>query len=267
MNYLNNINISNCEGSVFVTVTGKSFKILKYTNSKNVLIEFVDTGYVKTCQMKEVRTGSIKDASLPSLYGVGIIGSKYKTKVLNENNKYSSVREYSCWSGLIERCYSKTFLKKRPTYAGCYASENFKHYEYFYDWCNNQIGYVSTDNKGLPFHLDKDILVKGNKCYSEDTCVFVPHDINVALCNNVTVRGKYPLGVHWCNIKKMFIAQVNTGKHKQDYLGMFKTPEEAFYAYKQAKEAYIKNLAIKWKDQIDPRAYEALMKYQVEITD
>jgi hypothetical protein len=34
-----------------------------------------------------------------------------------------------------------------------------------------------------------------------------------------------------------------------------------------AKEAYIKEVANKWKDQIDPRAYEALMSYQVEIND
>ena len=47
----------------------------------------------------------------------------------------------------------------------------------------------------------------------------------------------------------------------------FKTPEEAFYVYKEAKETYIKEVANRWKDQIDPRVYEALMKYEVEITD
>jgi oligoribonuclease (3'-5' exoribonuclease) len=45
------------------------------------------------------------------------------------------------------------------------------------------------------------------------------------------------------------------------------TELEAFLAYKHAKEAYIKELANKWKDQIDPRVYDALMNYQVEITD
>ena len=34
-----------------------------------------------------------------------------------------------------------------------------------------------------------------------------------------------------------------------------------------AKELRIKEVANKWKDQIDPRAYEALINYQVEITD
>ena len=53
----------------------------------------------------------------------------------------------------------------------------------------------------------------------------------------------------------------------KEYLGTFDTELETFHAYKQAKEAYVKELAEKWKDQIDPRVYEALMNYQVEITD
>ena len=53
----------------------------------------------------------------------------------------------------------------------------------------------------------------------------------------------------------------------KEYLGTLDTELEAFHAYKHAKEAYVKELAEKWKDQIDPRAYNALMKYEVEITD
>ena len=33
------------------------------------------------------------------------------------------------------------------------------------------------------------------------------------------------------------------------------------------KEQHAKVLANKWKDKIDPRAYEALMKWNVDITD
>ena len=50
-------------------------------------------------------------------------------------------------------------------------------------------------------------------------------------------------------------------------MGTYITPEEAFCAYKQAKEAHIKDVANKWKDKIDPRVYDALVSYQVEITD
>ena len=35
----------------------------------------------------------------------------------------------------------------------------------------------------------------------------------------------------------------------------------------KAKEAYIKEVATKWKDKIDPRAYEALMNWEICIGD
>ena len=41
--------------------------------------------------------------------------------------------------------------------------------------------------------------------------------------------------------------------------------EEAFDAYKTAKEAYIKEVADKWRDLIDPRVYKAMYNYKVEI--
>ena len=47
----------------------------------------------------------------------------------------------------------------------------------------------------------------------------------------------------------------------------FNTELEAFNAYKTAKESFIKEQANKWKSQIDNRAYNALMNYEVEITD
>ena len=60
---------------------------------------------------------------------------------------------------------------------------------------------------------------------------------------------------------------VSRNKGQPEYLGLFNTELEAFNAYKQAKESFVKEQANKWKSQIDPRAYEALMNYQVEITD
>ena len=81
------------------------------------------------------------------------------------------------------------------------------------------------------------------------------------------MRGKYLIGVCWHNTNKAFVAKVGKNKGKPEHLGYFKTEIEAFNAYKIAKESYLKELANKWKGEIDGRAYEALMSYEVEITD
>ncbi len=64
-----------------------------------------------------------------------------------------------------------------------------------------------------------------------------------------------------------FAATVSKNKGKREHLGLFKTELEAFNAYKQAKESFVKEQAEKWKGKIDDRAYNALMNYQVEIDD
>ena len=163
---------------------------------------------------------------------------------------------------MLRRCYSDKYQKKYPTYEGCEVSSKFKSYEYFYEWCNKQVGFGHED-----WQLDKDLLIKGNKIYSENTCVFIPQEINSMLVKSDKRRGEHLIGVCWHKKDKAFVAQVNKNKGKSEYLGYFKTEIEAFNAYKVAKESFVKEQANEWKDQIDPRAYSALMNYTVEITD
>ena len=59
----------------------------------------------------------------------------------------------------------------------------------------------------------------------------------------------------------------NASKSANQTLRKTASEIEAYNAYKTAKESFIKELANKWKGQIDERAYEALMNYKVEITD
>lgn len=55
--------------------------------------------------------------------------------------------------------------------------------------------------------------------------------------------------------------------NKNKNIGSFNTPEEAFEAYKTAKEKQIKEVADKWKPLIKPKVYQAIYNYKVEITD
>ena len=261
MKYLNDVNYKDCVGKVFKSKSSGDFKVLKYNDSANVVIQFLKTGYETLVQLTNVRNGYIKDPYLPSVYGVGILGTKYPSKVSGVTTK-----EYVPWCSMLKRCYSDSYKKKNPTYKDCEVSENFKSYEYFYEWCHKQVGF-GNDGNGNPFHLDKDLLIKGNKVYSENTCIFIPSEINSLLIKREALRGEYLIGVYWSKTNKAFRARVNKNKGASEHLGYFNTELEAFNAYKVAKETYIKEQANKFKSQIDPRAYEALMNYQVETTD
>ena len=257
MKYLNDISYKDCVGKICISKSSGDFKVLKYNNAKDVEIQFLKTGYEATVGLGHIKIGNVKDPYAPSVHGVGVTGTKYPITVDDVITK-----EYVLWVDMLQRCYSDSFKKKRPTYEGCEASENFKSYEYFYEWCQNQIGF---SNQG--WHLDKDLLIKGNKVYNEDSCVFIPHEINSLLIKSNTSRGEYLICVCWDKAKNAFKAQVRKNKGKSEYLGLFNTEIEAFNAYKVAKESFVKEQANKWKDQIEDRAYKALMKYTVEITD
>ena len=257
MKYLNNVSYKDCVGKVCKSKSSGDFKILKYNDKKNVEIQFLKTGFETTVELGSIRNGKVKDRYLPSVYGVGVIGDKYPSKVNGVQTK-----EYKLWNSMLVRCYSDNFKKRRPTYEGCEVSDKFKSYEYFYEWCNKQVGFGVEG-----FELDKDLLIKGNKVYSENSCVFIPAEINSVLVKRENMRGKYLIGVYWCNTKKAFVAQVSRNKGMQEHLGVFNTELEAFRAYKVAKESFVKEQANKFKSQIDIRAYNALMNYKVEITD
>lgn len=240
------------EGKVFTSTNSGDFKVIEYIDPKNVVIEFLTTGERLVARIGNVITGKVKDRMYPSVYGVGITGEKIPVV----EGKRCKQREL--WIRMLDRCYSKG--KNKPTYEGCSVSENFKYYPFFKEWCEKQIGF---DVKG--FALDKDILVKGNKVYSEDVCVFVPQEINNILTYKKSTNKSLPASVALQKSGK-YSASFRKNRVTQN-LGRFDTPEEAFQAYKQAKEAYIKEVAEKWRKNIDPRVYEALMNWTVEIND
>ena len=189
-------------------------KVIYYKNYDDVIIEFLDTGYVTTSTMDRVKSGTVKDCFKPSVYGVGIVGNKYKTY---ENGK--ETKQYKTWSSMLERCHSESFKEKHKSYKGCTTSNNFRHYTYFYEWCEKQVGF-GQDN----FELDKDLLIVGNKLYSENTCVFIPCEINQT---------------------------IKFSKYK------YRTFDELCVL-----EYNILTLAEKYKHVIDKRAYKALVSFQ-----
>ena len=176
---------------------------------------------------------------------------RYPTKI-----KSVRVNSYEIGRHGVIRCWQTDF-KGNDNYKNVKFCERWLDYSNFHE---DVIGMIGYGVRG--FVLDKDILSKGgNKIYSKSTCCFVPDEVNCLLVKSDKSRGRCLIGVDF---------HKKTGKYRarhKGHIGLFDSELGAFYAYKEAKEKYIKEVANKYKDQIDSRAYEALMKYEVNIND
>lgn len=161
------------------------------------------------------------------------------------------LKSYRIWRGILDRCFNVAFQEKEPTYKGCSVCKEWLLFNTFKTWFDNH--YVDG------FEIDKDLLSDvGCKLYSPETCVFLPMEINRFLGGKSTkIREGLPLGVFISG--KRFIAQ-----HGRIYLGTFDTIEEARNTYLKAKKEHTTKLANKWKDKIEPRAYNALINLDVD---
>lgn len=185
--------------------------------------------------------------------GVGVFDADY-SKLKDERTK----KAYRDWNNMLQRCYGKSNFPSKPAYKECVVCEEWHSFLKFREWFDEN--YIEG------YFLDKDVLIKGNKIYSPNTCSYIPSFINTLLLNRRSARGEYPIGVQ--KQKYGFSAKL-WKQRKPHYIGFYKNEKDAFLAYKKAKEEYIKEVAQKYYDKgdITKRVYDALMKYEVEITD
>ena len=253
-------------GEENVNFQGCLMKISKYNSAGDIYVEFQDNyKSVIHAAYREFKNGKIKNPYYPDVYNVGVIGLKYKAF---ENSK--DVREYKIWHSILQRCYDTKTQTRQPTYAGCFVSERWKFYENFYEWVHEQNNYEKWNKNEIRWSLDKDIIFKGNKMYSSDTCCLIPEYVNVLFTKRQNDRGKYPIGVYYYKAGNCFRAQcMNPILSKRVLIGSYTNPIDAFYAYKEYKENLIKSIAkIEFQNKnIIEQCFYAMMNYKVEITD
>jgi hypothetical protein len=170
---------------------------------------------------------------------------------------------------MIKRCYSEEYNKKFPAYKNVTCCKEWLYYPNFYEWLHTQKNFEKWFNNG-DWALDKDIIKKGNKVYSPDNCCLIPQNINNLFTKNNAIRGDLPIGVRKNNKKYQARLRITINNKKEEVFNKTcDTPEEAFLAYKNAKEDYIKKVAQEEysKGNITERCYNSMMNYEVEITD
>lgn len=160
-------------GKIYPTNNNGLFKIVDYINKSKVKIKFIDTGFETYVSVSQVYSGEIKDPYRPLKYGQYIGVGRFKTHHNGDERKPKF--EYNKWRWMILRCYDENELKKEPSYIGCKVCEEWLNFQNFARWIYDN-KYECDD-----LELDKDLLIKGNKIYSPNTCCLLPHEINYAI--------------------------------------------------------------------------------------
>lgn len=259
-----NPHIFNCRlGKENINYQGYTMKIVEYNNTRNVIVEFQDEHKARVhTRYQNFENGDIKNPYSKSVLRVGMTGNKYPIKI---NNKHT--KEYIAWVSMLTRCYDPKYKQNFPTYDNVTCCNEWLYFENFYEWLHSQENFDKWIN-GNRWAVDKDILVKGNKLYSPETCCLVPYNINALFVRHYGSRGMPPIGVY----KRKYGYQAmcnNPYTHKRKAIGRRKTIEEAFNIYKEYKENIIKQVAQEEYslDNITKKCYDAMMSYEVEITD
>lgn len=246
-------------GEINYNTFGSKMEIIAYRSSIDLDIYFEKYDWIfKNARYSHFNEGKIRCPYERRFYNIGYIGvGKHKATVNRKNTK-----AFSVWMGILERCYDNK--GERQCYNDCLMEEEWHNFQNFAEWYYNND--YECNNETL--EVDKDILFKGNKIYSPKTCLLVPHEINKLFIKQKTQRGNLPIGVRIREdiIDKKYNARCRY-KGKSVHLGYYKTIEEAFYVYKNFKEKVIKEVADEYKDLIPKELYEAMYKYEVEITD
>ena len=242
---------------------GSEMVIVEYRSANDIDVYFPKYDWIFKCaQYQTFKKGNIKCPYEPRIFNIGYLGEgKYK---VSENRKLK--REFVIWHAMIKRCYNPKYQERNSTYKGCKVEDYLLNFQHMGEWINENYYEIP----GETMCLDKDILYKGNKVYSRDTCIFVPERINNLFVKSDKARGKCPIGVTELP-SGTYQVYCSNRYGKSVYLGRYNSKEEAFQVYKQYKEKVIKEVIDSYEGKIPEPYYSklrnAMYNYKVEIDD
>ena len=223
-------------GEIFITNQGYTVVITKYNNSKDcsILIDGkIEVDNISYCRIKKINNPFHKVLSGIGYFGVG----EYK----NTNQK-----SYHIWNNMISRSLENNSI----------ICEEWHNFQNFAQWYENNWKYWM---KG--WRIDKDILVKGNKIYSPETCCLTPSEFTNIFKTEESKIERLSTGVRKGKSGK-YTAVTRIDGVTVRFSG-YSTNEEAYEKYKQVKEKQFKDKAIKYRGQITEECFNAIYNYKI----
>lgn len=188
-----------------------------------------------------------------SIHGVGINDAPYQTSIKVAGTTHVCPY-YLRWRFMMDRCYSKQWAAKHPTYKACFVVPEWHSFMAFKTWMQAQ---AWKDKQ-----LDKDLLSLGVKKYSPETCLFVSRQVNSLFNERENAQGDLPLGIYARHGK--YEVGVSRGAGKRNWVGAYATVPEAIDAYVQAKAEVTAEVI---RQEPDPVVRTAIKNYFQYFTD
>lgn len=234
-------------GKIFKNKQDEEFQIIEYLGNSKVKLKFLDNyGYETIKTKSNIWSKEVKNPYFPIVYGVGYLGVGLWSAYINNN----PTKEYSTWKNILKRCFCESYKEIQPTYTKCEICDEWLNFQNFAEWYDNNYPHHVED---VSFEIDKDLLSKNNKkIYSEETCVFIPSNVNLLLSHKKKTNTSGHVGV--CKVKKKndIVWRVQIGNFMEEKplsLGQYANFEEAVeiyntYRVKQVEKAknYLRSL-------------------------
>ena len=231
------------KAETFISNRGELIYIIEYIDCNNCTVQFEDGTVLYERKYYDIKKGHIKNPNYPLVYGVGYVGEGVFSFKKNK-------KAHSTWINILKRCYYEKFHTVRPTYKNVTVCEEWHNFQNFAKW------YEENWKSWMEgWHIDKDLLVEGNKVYSPEACCFIPNEINCLFVNNKQA------GVR--KIGNKYIAVISIDSNKK-HLGTFETYEEAENVYIKSKEQNIKRVINKYQNLISYDIYNKLFNYVIK---
>lgn len=160
-------------GEIYTNKTGLDYEIIGYANKgtkSRRIVRFIETGYETEVFTHSINTGEIKDYLHKSIYSVACLGMK-------NSNKHPLFKR---WKSMIERCY----YEKHTAYSnyggrGVYVCDRWLNFSNYVEDISKKENYSKLIEQPNKWHVDKDILIKNNLCYSNETTIIVKAKENI----------------------------------------------------------------------------------------
>lgn len=151
-------------------------------NGRRVVTVECSSGFKKVVRADQ---HIVNDPYCRTCCGVGYIGEGDTTTI--------GKKLYKMWSHMIDRCYN-TNCKEYPYYGarGVTVCERWHNRSNFVDDFYRIEGYRRKLDDWDGFVLDKDHY--GSQCYSPDTCIWIPKDMNIRYSSSRLFQATSPTG-------------------------------------------------------------------------